>query len=55
MIYSKGIISDCVADNGRNRLNITESIVRNVEAGFVNMNYQSEVRISRSIFKGFVA
>ena len=55
MIYSKGIISDCVIDNGRNNLNITKSIMTNVEAGFINMNYQSEVRVSNSTIKGFVA
>lgn len=55
MIYSKAIISDCVIDNGRNSLNITKSIMNNVEAGFINMNYQSEVRISNSTIKGFVA
>ena len=55
MIYSRARISDCLIDNERNNLNVSTSLMNNVEAGFVNMNYQSQVDIRNSTIRGFVA
>ena len=55
MIYSRARISDCLIDNERNNLNVSISLMNNVEAGFVNMNYQSQMDIRNSTFRGLVA
>lgn len=55
MIYSRASISDCLIDNERNNLNVSASLMYGVEAGFVNMNYQSMVDISNCTIRGFVA
>lgn len=54
-IFSELSIDNTVMDNSLNPHNNTKSFIENIEAGFINMNYQSKTVIKNSLVQGFRA
>ena len=54
MLYSAATIRNSIIDNQRNNVKVTNATMQAIDAGFISMNYQSQIRFDNVTVRGLV-
>ena len=54
MLYSTATIRNSIIDNQRNNVKVTNATMQAIDAGFISMNYQSQIRFDNVTVRGLV-